>query len=127
MDDLRHFPYAPGDKRAFGRNDSELGHRDAAFKPANKPVHGAFGRDYHREVYPVQMRDLHHARGIRGHYNDHPGKSAGDEEMGRERDRYNERERNRDWQCDPDNRRSDISREYSMKRGGDDIGRNSMD
>ena len=43
MDDLRHFPHAPRDERAFGRNDSGFGPRD-----------------------------------------------GGDEERGRERDRYNE-------------------------------------
>jgi hypothetical protein len=46
MDDLRHFPHAPRDERAFGRNDSGFGPRD-----------------------------------------------GGDEERGRERGRYNERDR----------------------------------
>ena len=49
MDDFRHFPHAPRDKRAFGRNDSGVGPRD-----------------------------------------------GGDEGRGRERDRYNERDRKRD-------------------------------
>ena len=47
------------------------------------------------------MRDLHHARGsASGHYNDRGGTSGGDEGRGRERDRYNERDRNTGWQCD---------------------------
>ena len=39
------------------------------------------------------MRDLHHARGsASGHYNDRGGKCSGDEERGRQKDRYNELE-----------------------------------
>jgi hypothetical protein len=87
MDDLRHSPHSPRDKRAFGRNESVLGPRDDAFTPANEPLHGAFVRNYPRNV---QMRDLHHAIAS-GHYNDRGCKSGGDEERGRERDRYDER------------------------------------
>ena len=52
----------------------------------------------------VQRRDLQHTEthatvGASGH-NDRGGKSGGDEERGWERDRYNDRDRNRDWQCD---------------------------
>ncbi len=73
-----------------------MGPRDSALIPA--PLHGAFGRDYSRDV---QMQDLQHVRGgARGHYNDRGGKCGEDEERGRERDRYNERDRNRGWQCD---------------------------
>ena len=68
------------------------------------------------------MRDLHHARGsASGHYNDRGGKSGGDEERGRERDRYDERDRSRGWQCDADSARdrdrdraSDREREYTQ-------------
>jgi len=90
--------------------------------------------------YHVQMRDLHHARGsASGHYNDRGGKSGGDEERGRERDRYNERDRNRGWQCDADSARdrdrdrgSDREREYTRQRvrgtySGEDRGWDSRD
>ena len=61
MDDLRHFPYSTRDERAFCRNER---------------LHGAFGRDYPRDV---QVRDLHDARGgASGHYNDRGGKCGGD-------------------------------------------------
>ena len=72
-----------------------MGPRDSSFKPSHEPLHGAFGRDYPRDLgYHVQMRDLHHARGgASGHYADRGSKSGGDEERGRERERYNERDR----------------------------------
>ncbi len=116
------------DERAFGWNDSVLGPRDSAFKPSHEPLHGAFGRDYPRDLgYHVQMRDLHHARGgASGHYTDRGGKSGGDEERGRDRDRYNERDRNnknkdfqrsrdsdRDRDRDPDHD-SDRDRQYTI-------------
>ena len=123
MDDLRHFPHAPRDERAFGRNDSVLGSRDGTFKPANAgaPLNGAFGRDYPRDLgYHVQMRDLHHARGGASGHNDSGGKCFGDEERGRERDRYTDRDRNRNWRCDADSARdrdrdrvSDRDRQYT--------------
>ena len=98
MDDLRHFPYARRDERAFGRNESVLGPRYSAFIPDNAPLHGAFGRDYPRDV---QMKDLQHVRGgAREHYNDRGGICGGDKERGRERDRYNERDRNREAERD---------------------------
>ena len=54
MDILRHFPHAPRDERAFGRNAAVVGPRDGAFSPANKPskepLHGAFGRDCPRDT-----------------------------------------------------------------------------
>ena len=45
----------------FGRNESSvLGPRDGPFNPANKPLHGTFGRDGPRDLSDqVQMRDLH--------------------------------------------------------------------
>ena len=90
--DSRHFLHAPRDERAFGWNESVLGPRDSAFIPANQPLHGAC-LHYPRDV---QMQDLQHVRGgARGHYNDRGGKCGGDEERGRERDRYNERDINR--------------------------------
>ena len=50
------------------------------------------------------MRDLHytgtHATGGASGHTNRGGKSGGDEERGWERDRYNDRDRNRDWQCD---------------------------
>jgi hypothetical protein len=98
MDDLRNFPYAPRDERAFGRNESVLGPRYSAVIPDNAPLHGTFGRDYPRDV---QMKDLQHVRGgAREHYNDRGGICGGDKERGRERERYNERDRNRGWQCE---------------------------
>ena len=65
--------------------------------------------------YRVQMRDLYHARGsASGHYNDCGGKSGGDEERGRERDRYNEGDRNTGWQSD-----AHSARDRDRDRGSD--------
>ena len=61
------------------------------------------------------MRDLHHAGGsASGHYNDRGGKSGGDEERGRERDRYNETDRSRGLQCG-----ADSARDRDRDRGSD--------
>ena len=101
MDDSRHFPYAPRDERAFGRNESVLGPRCSAFIPVNETLHDTFGRGYPRDLGSHdQIRDLHHTRnhtrdGASGLYNDRGVKNGGDEGRGRERDRYTERDRNR--------------------------------
>ena len=50
MDDLRHFPLAPCDQRAFGKNDSVLGPRGGTFKPSDEPLHDKFDRDCPRDV-----------------------------------------------------------------------------
>jgi hypothetical protein len=83
------------------------------------------------------MRDLHHARGsASGHYYDRGGKSGGDEERGRERDRYNERDRNRGWQCDAykgwrsrvtNNRNNEKDRNNDFQRSGDRDGDRDRD
>ena len=113
-------PHAPRDERAFGWNDSVLDPRDSAFKPSNAPVHvnapvhGAFGGNYPRDLgYHVKMRDLHLARGgASGHYG---GKSGGDEERGRKRDRNTDFQHGRHSDRDRDrDRGSGRDRQYTL-------------
>jgi hypothetical protein len=59
-----------------------------------------------RDLVAAVGQGISNTRGdVSGHYNDRRGKSGGDEERGRERKRVNERDRNRDSQCDVDSAR----------------------
>jgi len=63
-----------------------------------------------RDVVAAVGQEISNTRvDVSGHYNDHGGKSGGDEERGRERERVNESDRNRDWQCDVDSARYEFS------------------